>query len=112
MNNAFRKFPIALIAALLVACGGEDEPLGFEAGPLGSVEVGAGEAVQIRSLLTEFDYWRGVAGRSVAQRRRVGRARLRRTSTVAPSNSASLWTACARQMADARVPNRSAPIRR
>ena len=32
--------------------GGGDEPLGFEAGPLGSVEVGAGEAVQIRSLLS------------------------------------------------------------
>ena len=52
MNNPFRKFHIALLAALLAACGGEDEPLGFEAGPLGSVEVGAGEAVQIRSLLS------------------------------------------------------------
>ena len=52
MNNAFRKFHITLTAALLAACGGEDEPLGFEAGPLGSVKVGAGEAVQIRSLLS------------------------------------------------------------
>ena len=32
--------------------GGDDEPLGFEAGPLGAVDVGAGEAVQIRSLLS------------------------------------------------------------
>ena len=52
MSNTFRKFHIALLAALLAACGGEDEPLGFEAGPLGSVEIGAGEAVQIRSLLS------------------------------------------------------------
>ena len=49
--STFRKFPIALLAALAVGCG-EDEPLGFEAGPLGSVEVGKGEAVQLRSLLS------------------------------------------------------------
>ncbi len=46
-----RKLRVALLAALLAACGDKDEPLGFEAGPLGAVEVGAGEAVQIRSLL-------------------------------------------------------------
>ena len=50
--NPFSKFHVALLAAFLAACGGEDEPLGFEAGPLGSVELGAGEAVQIRSLLS------------------------------------------------------------
>ena len=52
MNNPCRKFHIALLAALLAACGGEDEPLGFEAGPLGAVEVSTGEPVQIRSLLS------------------------------------------------------------
>ncbi len=52
MINLIRKFHIALLAALAAACGGEDEPLGSKAGPLGAVEVGAGEAVQIRSLLS------------------------------------------------------------
>ncbi len=47
--NTLRKFPIALLAALVAACG-EDQPLGFKAGPLGAVEVG--EAVQIRSLFS------------------------------------------------------------
>ena len=52
MANAIRKFHIVLLAGLLAACGGEDEPLGsVEAGPLGVVEVSAGEPVQIRSLL-------------------------------------------------------------
>ena len=50
MNNTFRKFHIALLAAFVAACGGEDEPTGFEAGLLGTVEVG--EAVQLRSLLS------------------------------------------------------------
>ncbi len=52
-------FHVVLLAGLLAACGGEDPvgsleprpPSGFEAGPLGAVEVGEGEAVQIRSLL-------------------------------------------------------------
>ncbi len=52
MSNTLGKFYIALLAAFVAACGGDDEPLGFEAGPLGAVEVGAGEAVQIRSLLS------------------------------------------------------------
>ena len=45
----------ALVVIILVAvsCGGQD----FEAGPLGAVEVGPGEAIQIRSMqaLTEVD---------------------------------------------------------
>ena len=41
-----------LLAGLVAVCGGEDEPLGsFEPGPLGAIEVGEGEGVQIRSLL-------------------------------------------------------------
>ncbi|MDE2736449.1 MAG: branched-chain amino acid ABC transporter substrate-binding protein [Gemmatimonadota bacterium] len=47
---AKRVFHIALLAALAAGCG-EDKPLGFEAGPLGAVEVDAGAAVQVRSML-------------------------------------------------------------
>ena len=46
-----RVFHVALLAALVAACGEKDEPLGFEAGPLGAVEVDAGAAVQMRSML-------------------------------------------------------------
>ena len=45
-----RVFHVALLAALAAGCG-EDKPLGFEAGPLGAVEVDAGAAVQVRSML-------------------------------------------------------------
>ncbi len=43
-----------VVAAALVAaaCGGSDDSPGFEAGPLGAVEVGPGEDIQIRSMLT------------------------------------------------------------
>lgn len=47
---ANRVFHVALLAALAAGCG-EDEPLGFEAGPLGAVEVDAGAAVQVRLML-------------------------------------------------------------
>ena len=47
---AKRVFHIALLAALAAGCG-EDKPLGFEAGPLGAVEVDADAAVQVRSML-------------------------------------------------------------
>ena len=47
---ANRVFHVAFLAALAVGCG-EDEPLGFEAGPLGAVEVDAGAAVQVHSML-------------------------------------------------------------
>lgn len=47
---ANRVFHVALLAALAAGCG-EDEPLGFEAGPLGEVEVDAGAAVQVRLML-------------------------------------------------------------
>lgn len=47
---AKRVFHIAFLVALAAGCG-EDEPLGFEAGPLGAVEVYAGAAVQVRSML-------------------------------------------------------------
>lgn len=52
-------FHVMLLAGLVAACGGDD-PVGslgtgsrdsFEAGPLGAVDVGEGEAVHIRSLL-------------------------------------------------------------
>ncbi len=59
MGNEIRMVHAVLLAGLLAACGGEDPvgtlearpPSSFEAGPLGAVEVGEGEAVQIRSLL-------------------------------------------------------------
>ena len=59
MRNAIRMFHVVLLAGLLAACGGDDpvgslgagSPGSFEAGPLGAVEVGEGEAVHIRSLL-------------------------------------------------------------
>ena len=51
MDNPIRKLRLALAAAVLVSCGGDDEPVGSEAGA-GAVEVGEGEAVQIRSLLS------------------------------------------------------------
>ena len=47
---AKRVFHIAFLAALAAGCG-EDKPLGFEAGPLGAVEVDADAAVQVRSML-------------------------------------------------------------
>ena len=46
-----RVFHVALLAALASGCGEKEEPLGFEAGALGAVEVGAGAAVQVRSML-------------------------------------------------------------
>ena len=47
---ANRVFHVVFLAALAAGCG-EDKPLGFEAGPLGAVEVDAGAAVQVRSML-------------------------------------------------------------
>ena len=46
-----RAFRAALLAVLASGCGEKEEPLGFEAGPLGAVEVGAGAAVQVRTML-------------------------------------------------------------
>ena len=49
MDNVSKRFYVVLLvgllAGLVAACGGDDEPQGFEAGALGAVEVGAGEAV-------------------------------------------------------------------
>ncbi|MCY3791935.1 MAG: branched-chain amino acid ABC transporter substrate-binding protein [Gemmatimonadetes bacterium] len=47
---ANRVFHVVFLAALVAGCS-EDEPLGFETGPLGAVEVDAGAAVQVRSML-------------------------------------------------------------
>ena len=56
MRNVTGKFCAALLVALLTAfvtgCGGDDEPREFEAGALGAVEIGAGEAIQIRTMLS------------------------------------------------------------
>ena len=52
MSDLIRRLHPVLAAALLASCGGEDEPVGSKAGPLGVVVVGAGEAVQVRSLLS------------------------------------------------------------
>ena len=47
---AKRVFHIAFLAELVAGCS-EDKSLDFEAGPLGAVEVDAGAAVQVRSML-------------------------------------------------------------
>ena len=56
MGTISRRFCVALLAgflvALVAACGGEDQPQGFDPGPLGAVEVGDGGTVHIRSLLS------------------------------------------------------------
>ena len=56
MRNVTGKFCRALLVALLTAfvagCGGDDDPREFEAGPLGAVEIGAAEAIQIRTMLS------------------------------------------------------------
>ena len=46
-----RVFLVALLAAFASGCGEKEEPLGFEAGALGAVEVGSGAAVQARTML-------------------------------------------------------------
>jgi len=55
MRNVIRKSYaaslVALLAGLVAACGGDDETQDFEAGPLGAVEIGTGEAIHIRSML-------------------------------------------------------------
>ena len=52
MGDMIRRLYPVLGAALLASCGGEDEPVGSKPGPLGAVVVGAGEAVQVRTLLS------------------------------------------------------------
>ena len=52
MGNAIRNIHIVLLTVLLAASARADEVLdSFDAGPLGAIEIGAGEAVQIRTLL-------------------------------------------------------------
>lgn len=51
MRSPIRELRFALAVAVLVSCGGDDEPVGGEVGA-DAVEIGAGEAVQIRSLLS------------------------------------------------------------
>ena len=48
-KSSVRAGLAALLAVAAAACSGSD---GFEAGPLGAVEVGPGEAIQIRSVQT------------------------------------------------------------
>ena len=40
------------LALLVAACGSDDDPQDFDAGTLGAVEIGAGQAIQIRSMLS------------------------------------------------------------
>ena len=50
-----RRFTLLLACTLVLlatACGDGDREEPFEPGPLGAVEVGPGEAIQIRTLLT------------------------------------------------------------
>ena len=54
MRNVVKASCVVLLVGMLAACGGDDERQGFEAGPLGAVEVDASEAVQIRSLLAHI----------------------------------------------------------
>ena len=56
MGNLAVKCCAALLAALLTVlvagCGEDDDPPEFEAGRLGAVEIGAGEAIHIRTMLS------------------------------------------------------------
>ena len=54
MCNVVKASCVVLLVGMLTGCGGDDERQGFEAGPLGAVEVDASEAVQIRSLLAHI----------------------------------------------------------
>ena len=54
MCNVVKSSCVVLLVGMLAGCGGDDERQGFEAGPLGAVEVDASEAVQIRSLLAHI----------------------------------------------------------
>ena len=52
MARTIRISHLPLLAVLAMGCGGDDDSVGPEPGPLGAVEIGADEAVQIRSLLS------------------------------------------------------------
>ena len=56
MRNLTVKFCAALLVTLLTVlvagCGGDDDPPEFDAGQLGAVEIGPGEAIQIRTMLS------------------------------------------------------------
>ena len=56
MRNVTVKFRgvmlAALLTTLLAGCIGDDDPPEFEAGALGAVEIGAGEAIQIRTMFS------------------------------------------------------------
>ena len=54
MRYVVKASCVVLLVGMLAACGGDDEPKGFEPGPLGAVEIDAGEAVQIRTLLAHI----------------------------------------------------------
>ena len=43
---------VALLTVLLAGCGGDDDAPEFDAGRLGAVEIGPGEAIQIRTMLS------------------------------------------------------------
>ena len=51
MFKTIGKYPLPVLAVLAMGCG-DDDSVGPDPGPLGAVEIGAGEAVQIRSLLS------------------------------------------------------------
>lgn len=50
-RKSYAALLVVLLASLVAACGGDDETQDFEAGPLGAVEIGTGEAIHIRSML-------------------------------------------------------------
>ena len=43
---------VCTLAILLAACGSDDDPQDFDGGMLGVVEIGPGEAIEIRTLIT------------------------------------------------------------
>ena len=43
---------VCILASLLAACGSDDDPKDFDAGMLGAVEIGPGEIIEIRTLIT------------------------------------------------------------
>ena len=50
--RAFAALFVCTLALLVAACGSDDDPQDFDAGILGAVEIGAGQAIQIRSMLS------------------------------------------------------------
>ena len=56
MARASAAFFVCTLALLVAACGSDDDPQDFEAGSLGAVGIGAGETIQIRTMLSHTGF--------------------------------------------------------